>query len=681
MKKQLLMFMLCLISCISVLYMYSKGNIVSILNAQSAPAFQLPKGAKVVLGKYNNKEIVWDIGNNDGNYVLMSSKPLVDSIQRYSPLIGCEQVLFAHGGQYVYNCPNTLLDDEISKISLTPKENNLIIRNFYIPTYSEIKTGGTLGLTLFDRAYKTDIRYYLDERGNFPVSMEGGWANDIRVFVQGAQNYTPIVPDLISSDTGMPVNKADLVDGVLDYYDVGGQITIDEAALRPFATISFTKIKFAANVSYTDGSWHNYRIDTANLNKNNELNPNKLRIQSSLTASLLDVKRNRQSTQKVIKNSSVNLSVNANTGTSTRISVILYDDTGTDIQYYKLGSSTLNGTNDYTVDLTGIPVGKYLVAVINEEYDASSQLPVESSSISDLLPLEIVEPHKLTYTKQPQSGASSGKDYEVNKNVNAGQIVGKIAANPQGVMPLTYSVDSNGDNTYQNFEIDGLSSDTSSSTSLNVKIKSNAPDLVNGGLKAGAYKFCVSAVDANGDPTTATTDSKVCTSFNVAKTNLTVAFDDPNQTKKSITQATAGWSETATANPSAGTKVVYTKSGGSIGLINIDPDTGAISHTGGTAYGKVTIKATADDDPSSGYDNYNPADTTKEIVIYREVDGNVTPDSNSSSTTVPTFTTSDANIKPNGVIGKIIGTLGTPDNATSGTTTYKYGIKNIDDYN
>ena len=39
---------------------------------------------------------------------------------------------------------------------------------------------------------------------------------------------------------------------------------------------------FAANTSYTDGNWHSFAIDSANLNELNELNPNKLRVQSSL---------------------------------------------------------------------------------------------------------------------------------------------------------------------------------------------------------------------------------------------------------------------------------------------------------------------------------------------------------------------------------------------------------------
>ncbi len=54
-------------------------------------------------------------------------------------------------------------------------------------------------------------------------------------------------------------------------------------------------------------------------------------------------------------------------------------------------------------------------------------------------------------------------------------------------------------------------------------------------------------------------------------------------------------------------KITYTKVGGDIGMINIDPDTGAITYNRGNAFGKVKIRATADDDPSTGNDNYNPS--------------------------------------------------------------------------
>jgi len=679
MKKFLIIF-ICLLSSLSIAYMYSKDNIGNILNAQSAPTFQLPKGAKIVLGKYNNKEIVWDIGNNNnnGNYVLMSSKPIQENFSKYSDSIGCIRS-YVNGNpdtfQYSDICPNTLIDNEINKIALNTTEQSIMNRNFFTPTYNEIKNNGTLGLSKNDRAFK-DITYYINERGAYDKSVSIGWERNITTFVQGflKDDFNLLLPN------GSKVSNDDCIIGIFEhYYDISG-FTTDVSNIRPFGTVKKIKIEFAANTAYTDRNWHNYSIDTSNLSKNNELNPNKLRIQSSLTASLQDIKNESKtkSISKIVKNGSVDLYVNANTGTNNKISVILYNEAGTEISHYRMLENTRSGTNHYIVDLNNIAVGKYQVAVINEEYDAGSQLPAESSPISNLMPLEIVEPHKLTYTKTPQSGASAGNDYEFGKNVNAGQAVGKVTARPTGVTPLTYSVETNGDNSYLNFEIDGLdSNNASSNTPLNVKIKSNAPDLVNNSLKAENYKFCITAVDANGDPvdTSGNPTEKVCTSFTVAKTTPEIEFDDPNQTKKSVAEAAANWNETATADPNTGTKITYSVSGGDAYLIEIDEDSGEITYKGNGGYGKVTIRATVDDDPDSGNDNYESAYTEKEIVIYREVDGSVTPHANSSSTTTPTFTASDSNVKVNGIIGTIKGTLGTPDTIGGTTTTYKYGLK------
>ena len=73
MWKKLLIALIALTGTFTVGYAYYNLS----LDAATTP-FQLPKGAKVVLGTYNGNEIVWDIGNNDnnGSYVLMSSKPI-----------------------------------------------------------------------------------------------------------------------------------------------------------------------------------------------------------------------------------------------------------------------------------------------------------------------------------------------------------------------------------------------------------------------------------------------------------------------------------------------------------------------------------------------------------------------------------------------------------------------------
>ncbi|NBJ65419.1 hypothetical protein D5266_09570, partial [bacterium c-19] len=413
--------------------------------------------------------------------------------------------------------------------------------------------------------------------------------------------------------------------------------------------------------------------------------PMKVRIENSVLSSSTSFHQIENAAQNAIskaaKNESVYLNVDAQTGNDGAggiytVSALIFNENG-DFLYYK-PLEAAKGRGQYELNLTGIPIGKYKIGVVNEAYNENSTAPADCSAITNVQALEIVEPHKITYTKTPQSGASAGKEYEFSKNVNAGQAVGKVTANPTGVTPLTYTLETNGDNSYLNFEIDGLdSNNASSSTPLNVKIKSGAPDLVNGGLKAGTYKFCVSAKDANGDPVDTNGDptEKVCTSFTVEKTDLSIAFNDPTQTKKSISDAATSWNETATANPNTGTKITYSVSGGDVSLISINPDTGAITYTGSNAFGKVKIKATVDDDPSTGHDNYNSAFVEKEIVIYREVDGSVTPDSNSSDTTTPTFTASDSNISTGGIIGTIHGTLGTPDTIGGTTTTYHYGLK------
>ena len=82
MRKRTLVIMLLALVGVSMGFLYTNDLFKNSLNAASAPNFVLNKGSKVVLGKYNNKEIVWDIGNsnNNGNYVLMSSKPIEDDV-------------------------------------------------------------------------------------------------------------------------------------------------------------------------------------------------------------------------------------------------------------------------------------------------------------------------------------------------------------------------------------------------------------------------------------------------------------------------------------------------------------------------------------------------------------------------------------------------------------------------
>lgn len=336
------------------------------------------------------------------------------------------------------------------------------------------------------------------------------------------------------------------------------------------------------------------------------------------------------------------------------LSAMIFNADGDFIGYQQLGNAS-GSLENYDLDISSLASGDYQIAVVNEVSDNSDE-PVKASLISDVKKLTVVKAlSDLKFT------AKQGLEY--SKNVNVGNSVGTISSS-NGVDTIVYRLVEDGAYPGESSNLE-IGSDGKS-----VVVKNNA-------LHAGTYHFKLQAQDGNGYPIQ---PLEITATVTVKKTALTVTFDELNTTKKSIVDASTVWNETATATPSNGVKVTYDKVSGDIGLIDIDHDTGAITYKGNGAYGKVTIRATADDDPGSGHDNYNAASVTKEIVIYAEVNGSVTPHANSSDINTPTFIANDPNVKTGGTIGTIHGAPGTPDNGTSGTTTYTYGIKNVDDY-
>ena len=610
MRKKIVMILICLAGCISIM-INTNGFMKNIVNAQSAPAFQLPKGAKVVLGEYDNKDVVWEVGKVSGSELTLLSTEGLGYHPTYHPSLVSSCVQHTDG-RYL-SCPLTQLKAELLNLSLNSLETGAITRNPFIPTVKEAENGGTLGLTIDDQAFYDDTIFWLDDFLNIHSYSAGTYGYRMFNAVMYGKTKSLIGLTEYYDATNIPIRTPTKIQHFISY-----DISPNKAILRPYMIIDESDIVFAAATGYSDGTLQSYQKTVGILGDKVITDAMQLRIKDmSLTADLLDIRNdNGDSITQHIENGKVYLRVNANRIQNTHISVLLYNRNTSELIYYQVLEPTNNGINDYQFDLTGIPLGKYNLAVLNENIDRTSARPVIASKISDMLPLEIVEPHKITYTKTPQSGASAG-DYEFSKNVNVGQAVGKVTANPTGVTPLTYSLETNGDNSYLNFEIDGLDANgASSNTPLNVKIKTGAPDLVNGGLKAVTYKFCITAVDANGDPvdTSGNPTEKVCTSFTVEKTNPTIAFDDPSTTKKSIADAATVWNETATATPSAGTKITYSITGGDVSLISINPETGAITYTGSNAFGKVKIRATVDDDPTSGNDNFNSAFVEKKSL-------------------------------------------------------------------
>ena len=159
MLKKIFVIVLCILGSLSIAYVYSKDNIENILNAQSAPVFTIPKGAKVVLGTYNGNEIVWDIGNNDnnGSYVLMSSKPIT-KMTTYDSSVPVTTTIqsgadrekyclkrFNSKGAFIFTyCPIAPVENEISTIALNPQETAVLDKTPFLPSVVDVHDGGNL---------------------------------------------------------------------------------------------------------------------------------------------------------------------------------------------------------------------------------------------------------------------------------------------------------------------------------------------------------------------------------------------------------------------------------------------------------------------------------------------------------------------------------------------------------
>ncbi|MCI9293552.1 MAG: hypothetical protein HFF01_09290 [Erysipelotrichaceae bacterium] len=453
--------------------------------------------------------------------------------------------------------------------------------------------------------------------------------------------------------------------GRFEYHSLGGNLDLNQIrdlSYRPFLYLDLSNIVFAIEPSENSDIRSDiddtFEINTSAVYYSQGGESMKLRmLDPNLSATLTSITgKNSAQVTKIIKGGIVNLNGSGNPGDKHTMSALIFDTNDHLVGYQPL-KNTQSGEHPYEFDTSKLKKGVYQISLVNEVYDDNSIDPTYSSLITEPLTLEIVDPVSITATPKT--------DLVYKKNANKGDIAATYTTK-DGFDPITVTVISD-------TSVSGHSDDYQLFSLNNGNVIVNETN----GLDAGDYYFKLHAIDANGDPTGGVDSSTV--HVTVAKADPTIAFNTTTQTNKSIKDAGTGWSEPATATPSTGTKVTYTKTGGDIGLIDIDKDTGQITYKGNGAFGKVTIKATVDDDPATGKDNYNSAETTKEIVIYREVDGTLTPHSDSDDTTTPTFSMDQANVKTNGDIGTIKGILGTPDTIGGTTTTYSYAMKNEGD--
>ncbi len=585
MWKKIAVMMLALIGGISVGYSYFADKL------SAASVFKLDIGTKIVFGEHDgNNGMVWDVGGNSGGqYTLLATRS------------------FQYGVE-VTGLNRGYVRDEGAKVSLNTLETSACNKLPGLPTLDDLSN-----VSANDASYRGGAYYWVDN--DVKISGNTTLYNVAHLgYGEGHKAH-----NLIDNATGKSYGTNLMV--------IALNAADQRASIRPFTYLTQAKVVFAAAPAFQDGSWHRYQIQKGICSDEVESPITRIRIQSSaMNANLMNIRSiyNDKVISKTILNSTVNLEASV-TGAGA-VGVLLYDNSGSEIKYYR---STGPMSGKYlSLDLSGIPVGKYKVAIINEEINPSTDRPLASSAISSFSDLEIIkDAHKITYTKTPQSGASIGKEYEFSKNVDEGQIVGKVTANPLGVTPLVYEIIGDGDNSYKNFEIEGLDvNNASSSTPLNVRIKNGAPDLVNGGLKAGTYKFCITAVDDNGYPVdkAGNPTEKVCTSFDVEKATPTITFDQDDKATTYVAgdptnTVTHSEHATHTNGDSSGDDIdiEYSFVSGSSNIIQSGlPFTSAGAGDNAdivfaaNATGSIVIQAKI---PES--DNYKEAITTKTIVL------------------------------------------------------------------
>ena len=163
-------------------------------------------------------------------------------------------------------CPVTFVEQEIQTISFSPQETNILTRQPFLPSVTETYAGGSLGLSAEDRAFKRSTWYILKgaaEIKNYPDSMYIGFY------------FHPVQDPLDAVPFSLPILLLDLniihnpgPDEHITTYDVTpwrNYVTYHQLNIRPYTTVSRSKLMFAADTAYTDGAWHSYSIDTSTV--------------------------------------------------------------------------------------------------------------------------------------------------------------------------------------------------------------------------------------------------------------------------------------------------------------------------------------------------------------------------------------------------------------------------------
>lgn len=295
-----------------------------------------------------------------------------------------------------------------------------------------------------------------------------------------------------------------------------------KSSFRPALYLNMDNVVFATSLGSSTGlaevsqpelsaDYTSIYQETKNISemKVRVYNPSMTAVISDLTNTSGSKLTTSSGINETVVNSTINVEATANSVSNSTVSALVFDSNGNFVFYRPLEAAKGNGL--YRFDTTGIPEDKYQISIVNEVYNDFSAFAADCSGQSYVGEFRIVGP--LSYNVQ-----NSASTYTYKDNVNPSSVIAKVTSYSDGAGSPTFSILSDSasghSEDYKNFEI------TANPTSypVEIKVKADAPNLVNGSLKAGEYSFYVHGVDGNGDMGTA--DQKVI--INVTQAQGTV---------------------------------------------------------------------------------------------------------------------------------------------------------------
>ncbi|MCI9312810.1 MAG: hypothetical protein HFE68_05530, partial [Erysipelotrichaceae bacterium] len=421
MWKKLLLLMIAFIGIITMTNAYHDARMNAATSWLSLNTLSV--GDKVVVGNYGGKEVIWDIGAiGSGDYTLMMSTGLgnypmcSDTTESagYSSSSGKSYCNFMTTNPSYTNSPIYDATNDFQSAFSSFEKQKLTSTSFsagsfpyaFVPRGSDFKDYLNISNILAEAAYQPDDCYWLADYGRSSDDPFDPSKNKHNLIVYGKSLTSPL-----TMKTRYPYDdvNAAKVDGLRLVAGVNTLGNANAGMVRLFALLKKDLISFSLPSGLSGKRDDITTIRKTRANDMSEANSLKVRFLDSDNGlvtfqSIVNEKDPNQIVTEVASGDKVKFNFQATSAKNNQYISAIFHNLKDNKRYYQ--KLTLASSSSYVFDTGGLPTGKYEFALVNETIEGSSQRITTASPFSSIQSLEIVEPHKLTYTKQPEAGAT-----------------------------------------------------------------------------------------------------------------------------------------------------------------------------------------------------------------------------------------------------------------------------------